>query len=106
RRIPMADFHRLPDDTAEQDTNLRPEELIVSIDLPASRYAAHSHYLKVRDRASYEFALVSVAAALELDNGVIRSARIALGGVAHKPWRAESAERLLTGQKAAPQVFE
>ncbi len=106
RRIPISDFHRLPDDTPERDTNLRPEELIVSIDLRASPYAAHSHYLKVRDRASYEFALVSVAAALELDNGVIRSARIAMGGVAHKPWRAESAERLLTGQKAGPQVFE
>jgi xanthine dehydrogenase YagS FAD-binding subunit len=106
RRIPIAEFHRLPGTTPEVDTNLKPEELIVSIDLPASPYAAHSHYLKVRDRASYEFALVSVAAALELDGGTIRTARIALGGIAHKPWRAESAEQLLIGQKAAPQLFE
>jgi xanthine dehydrogenase YagS FAD-binding subunit len=106
RRIRIADFHRLPGATPEVDTNLKPEELILSIDLPASPYATHSHYLKVRDRASYEFALVSVAAALELDGGTIRSARIALGGVAHKPWRAESAEKLLTGQKAEPKLFE
>lgn len=80
--------------------------MIVSIDLPPSPYAAHSHYLKVRDRASYEFALVSVAAALELDGVVVRSARIVLGGVAHKPWRAEAAEALLSGRKAESAVFE
>lgn len=107
RTIRMADFHRLPGDTPQVDTNLKPDELIVSIDLPPSPYAAHSHYLKVRDRASYEFALVSVAAALDLDNGgAIRSARIALGGVAHKPWRAEAAEKLLTGQKPTSSLFE
>src|SRR5579863_4542546 len=90
----------------EVETNLKPDELIISIDLPASPYAAHSHYLKVRDRASYEFALVSVAAALEVDGETIRSARIALGGVAHKPWRAESAEQLLVGKKLSADLFE
>ena len=106
RRIPFASFHRLPGETPEIDTNLKPGELIVSIDLPPSPYADHSRYVKVRDRRSYEFALVSAAAALEIDHGVIRSARIALGGVAHKPWRAEQAERLLTGKPAANEAFE
>ena len=106
RTMAIADFHRLPGTTPEIDTNLQPDELILSIDLPATPYAAHSHYLKIRDRASYEFALVSVAAALELEGNTIRSARIALGGVAHKPWRAEAAERSLVGQKATPQLFE
>jgi len=99
RRIAFADFHRLPGNTPEIDTNLKPGELIVSIDLPPNPYAAHSHYQKVRDRLSYEFALVSVAAALDLDGDSIRSARIALGGVAHKPWRALAAERSLNGRK-------
>jgi xanthine dehydrogenase YagS FAD-binding subunit len=98
RSIPIADFHRLPEQTPHLDTNLQPGELILSIDLPASPYAAHSHYLKVRDRSSYEFALVSVAAALELEGSRVRSARIVLGGVAHKPWRAEKAEARLAGQ--------
>jgi xanthine dehydrogenase YagS FAD-binding subunit len=106
RTIPFSEFHRLPGDTPQVDTNLKPGELILSVDLPPSRYGAHTHYLKVRDRASYEFALVSVAAALELDGGTIRSARIAMGGVAHKPWRAESAEKLLTGKKADAALFE
>ena len=105
RRIPIADFHRLPGDTPEIDTNLKPDELILSIDLPPSPYAGHSHYLKVRDRASYEFALVSVAAALDLDGRTIRSARIALGGVAHKPWRADEAEQCLAGKRPTPPVF-
>src|SRR6185312_6630913 len=78
RVIAMEDFHRLPGTTPHQDTNLRPDELITSIDLPPSLFAAHSHYIKVRDRASYEFALVSAAAALDLQSGTIRSARIAL----------------------------
>jgi xanthine dehydrogenase YagS FAD-binding subunit len=99
RRIPFADFHRLPGDTPAIDTTLAPGELITALDLPASPFAAHSHYLKVRDRASYAFALVSVAAALELRDGVVRSARIALGGVAHKPWRAVAAENALAGQR-------
>ncbi len=100
RAIPFPAFHRLPGTTPELDTNLKRDELILSIDLPATPYAAHQHYLKVRDRASYAFALVSVAAALELDGGTIKSARIALGGAAHKPWRATEAEQALTGKPA------
>src|ERR1700754_4551907 len=84
RRIAIADFHRLPGSTPERDTTLEADELIVAVDLPPSRFAAHAHYLKLRDRASYAFALVSVAAALDLDGDVVRDARIALGGVAHK----------------------
>jgi xanthine dehydrogenase YagS FAD-binding subunit len=106
RRIPIADFHRLPGSTPEIDTNLKPDELILSIDLPASPYASRSHYLKVRDRMSYEFALVSVAAALDLDGTTIRSARIALGGVAHKPWRVTAAEQMLIGKQLGPAIFE
>jgi xanthine dehydrogenase YagS FAD-binding subunit len=97
RQIAFKDFHRLPGDTPQRDTTLAPGELITAVDLPASPFAAHAHYLKVRDRASYAFALVSVAAALELRDGVVRNARIALGGVAHKPWRAAEAEAALTG---------
>jgi xanthine dehydrogenase YagS FAD-binding subunit len=99
RAIPFAEFHRLPGDTPQIDTNLAHGELIVAIDLPASPYAAASHYLKVRDRASYAFALVSVAAALDLHGDTVRSARIALGGVAHKPWRAHAAEAVLAGHR-------
>ncbi|SOZ20112.1 xanthine dehydrogenase, with FAD-binding domain [Cupriavidus taiwanensis] len=98
RRIPIGDFHRLPGDTPQCDTMLAPGELIVAIDLPPSPYAAHAHYLKVRDRSSFAFALVSVAAALELDGKLVRSARLALGGVAHKPWRVPAAERALAGR--------
>jgi xanthine dehydrogenase YagS FAD-binding subunit len=105
RQIPIADFHRLPGSTPEIDTNLKPDELILSIDLPQSPYAGHSHYLKVRDRASYEFALVSVAAGLELDSGAIRSARLVLGGVAHKPWRVTAAEQMLIGKPPGPALF-
>ena len=100
RMIAFADFHRLPGSSPQVDTNLRPDELILSIDLPNGPYADHSSYVKVRDRASYAFALVSTAAALELDGNTIRSARIALGGVAHKPWRSEAAESLLRGKAA------
>jgi len=105
RTIPIGDFHRLPGDRPEVDTNLQPGELILSIDLPPSRYGARYEYLKIRDRASYEFALVSVAAALEMDGNVIRNARIALGGVAHKPWRALEAEQMLTGKTMSVDVF-
>ena len=100
RNIPFAEFHRLPGNSPQVDTNLRPDELILSIDLPRSPYAEHSTYVKVRDRASYAFALVSAAAALEMEGGTIRSARLALGGVAHKPWRSEKAEALLAGKPA------
>lgn len=100
RMIAFADFHRLPGSSPQVDTNLRPDELILSIDLPNGPYADHSSYVKVRDRASYAFALVSTAAALELDGNTIRSARIALGGVAHKPWRSEAAGSQLRGKAA------
>ncbi len=106
RAVPIADFHRLPGDTPQTDTNLKPDELILSIDLPASPFAGHSHYLKVRDRASYDFALVSVAAALSLEGGNIRSARIVLGGVAHKPWRSAEAEQALVGKPLGLPAFE
>ena len=106
REIPMTDFHRLPGDTPERDTNLKPDELIIAVDLPAMPFATRSHYLKVRDRASYAFALVSVAAALDLDsNKTIKAARVALGGVAHKPWRAEKLENVLAGKKADENTF-
>jgi len=105
RTIAMKDFHRLPGTTPQIDTNLHPDELILSLDLPPSPYAQHSHYLKMRDRASYAFALVAVAAALELDGQNIRSARVVLGGVAHKPWRSEEAENTLKGKAMSPEVF-
>jgi xanthine dehydrogenase YagS FAD-binding subunit len=106
REIPFSDFHRLPGNTPERDTNLAPDELIIAVELPAMPFAVRSHYLKVRDRASYAFALVSVAAALDLDrNKKINAARLALGGVAHKPWRANTAERKLIGEKADEKIF-
>jgi xanthine dehydrogenase YagS FAD-binding subunit len=106
RDITFSDFHRLPGNTPERDTNLRPDELVVAVDLPAVPFARRSHYLKVRDRASYAFALVSVAAALDLDPAKrIKAARLALGGVAHKPWRANAAERKLIGQTADEKIF-
>ena len=99
RAIPMTVFHRLPGSEPQHDTTLAAGELILSVDLPAQAFARHAHYLKMRDRASYAFALVSVAAALDIDGGNVRQARIALGGVAHKPWRDLAAERLLVGQR-------
>ena len=102
----MADFHRLPGDTPHIDTNLRPGELITAVDLPALPFARRSTYLKVRDRNSYAFALVSVAAALDLgSDGKIRNARIALGGVAHKPWRIPQAEQSLSGKTPDEAAF-
>jgi xanthine dehydrogenase YagS FAD-binding subunit len=105
RAIPFAQFHRLPGDTPEVDTTLAHGELIESIDIPKSGLAAKSYYLKVRDRASYAFALVSVAAALETKGDTIREARVALGGVAHKPWRALEAEKALAGKPATEASF-
>ena len=105
RAIPFEQFHRLPGETPNVETNLQPNELIMAVDLPAIPFAQRSHYLKVRDRASYAFALVSVAAALEMEAGKIKSARLALGGVAHKPWRARKAEQALTGKTANEQTF-
>ena len=105
RTIPMVDFHRLPGDTPNIDTNLRNGELITAVDLPALPFARRSMYRKVRDRASYAFALVSVAAAVEVKDGVVKQARLALGGVAHKPWRAFAAERYLVGKTADEGTF-
>src|SRR5437763_9177372 len=105
REIPFADFHRLPGDTPNIETNLQPDELITAVDLPRISFARRSHYLKVRDRASYAFALVSVAAALDVQDGKINAARVALGGVAHKPWRAQKAEALLVGKTADEKTF-
>ena len=104
RTIPFDNFHRLAENTPQVDSNLLPGELITAIDLPDLSYSRRSHYLKVRDRNSYAFALVSVAAILDLTTqGNIREARIALGGVAHKPWRARITERSLIGHKLEPQ---
>jgi xanthine dehydrogenase YagS FAD-binding subunit len=105
RRVAFPDFHRLPGDTPERDTNLQPGELITAIELPAKGFAAHHTYLKIRDRLSYAFALVSVAAALEFEGDSIVEARLALGGVAHKPWRDPEAEAALRDQKPGPAVF-
>lgn len=98
RTVPVDAFHRLPGDRPQDDTVIEPGELITAVDLPPPRFGKHVHYLKVRDRASYAFALVSVAAALDIDGGVVRDARIVLGGVAHKPWRARPAEDALRGK--------
>jgi xanthine dehydrogenase YagS FAD-binding subunit len=106
RSIPFSEFHRLPGDTPEKDTNLAAGEIIVSVDLPESRFPQHFTYLKLRDRLSYAFALVSVAAALELDGDTVKTARLALGGVAHKPWRNREAEALLEGKPATRETFQ
>jgi xanthine dehydrogenase YagS FAD-binding subunit len=105
RTIPIDEFHRLPGDTPQRDTNLEHGELIEAIELPRSSFAKNSYYLKVRDRASYAFALVAVAAGLELDRGTIRQARVVLGSVAHKPWRSREAEAALAGKPASEESF-
>lgn len=105
RVIDFADFHRLPGDRPHEDTTLDHDEIITAVGLPAEGFAANHSYLKLRDRLSYAFALVSVAAALEMDGGRIRSARLALGGVAHKPWRNQAAEAMLAGQPATEASF-
>src|SRR6202000_3021192 len=101
RAIAIADFHRLPGTTPQLDTNLQPDELITAVELPAPKFAKHSYYLKVRDRQSYAFALVSVAAGLEIIGNTIHAAGLALGGVAHKPWHSLEAERSLAGALAS-----
>ncbi|WP_432251836.1 FAD binding domain-containing protein [Streptomyces sp. HNM1019] len=105
RRIPLTGLHRLPEDTPERDTVLEHGELITAVELPPPHAAARSRYRKVRDRASYAFALVSVAAALEVTEGAVRDVAIALGGVAHKPWRATTAEAMLRGAPATRESF-
>jgi len=106
RAIPMTEFHRLPGDTPEIDTTLARDEIITAVELPAPRFAQNYTYLKLRDRLSYAFALVSVAVGMELEGGVVRTARVALGGVAHKPWRVPEAEALLEGKAPGREAFE
>jgi xanthine dehydrogenase YagS FAD-binding subunit len=105
RTVPLTDLHRLPGDHPEIETVLRPGELITAVEVPPLGFAARSAYRKVRDRASYAFALVSVAAALDLDGDTVRDVRLALGGVATKPWRAWRAEDVLRGQPATTDSF-
>jgi xanthine dehydrogenase YagS FAD-binding subunit len=105
RSIAFADFHRLPGDRPHIDTNLAPTEIIVAVELPPQGFAANYSYLKIRDRLSYAFALVSVAAAMEIEGDRIKEARLALGGVAHKPWRRAEAEAALRGEAADRTIF-
>jgi xanthine dehydrogenase YagS FAD-binding subunit len=105
RSLPFADFHRLPGDTPQLDNNLLHGEIITSIDLPEKGFEKNYSYLKIRDRNSYAFALVSVATGLELEGNTIKEARIALGGLAHKPWRVTAAEDYLVGKTATRENF-
>jgi xanthine dehydrogenase YagS FAD-binding subunit len=106
RTIPIADFHRLPGDEPWRDNTVQPGELVTAIDLPVKGFPEYHTYIKLRDRTSYAFALVSVAAALEIENGHITEARIALGGVAHKPWRKSETEAMLVGQSVSGADFQ
>jgi xanthine dehydrogenase YagS FAD-binding subunit len=105
RRLAFGDFHRLPGDTPEKDSNLEAGELITAVEIPDGPFTKHVHYQKVRERASYAFALVSAAVALDIENNTIKAARLALGGVAHKPWRLPAAEQALVGQPATEASF-
>jgi xanthine dehydrogenase YagS FAD-binding subunit len=105
RKIPFGDFHRLPGDTPQQDNNLQQGELIIAVDIPFNQLSANTHYLKVRDRASYAFALVSVGAAMQIKGGNIADVRLAMGGVAHKPWRLKESEAWLKGKPATEENF-
>lgn len=105
RRIPFGEFHRLPGDRPELDTTLDPAELITAVEIPPLPFAVRSRYRKVRERASYAFALVSVAAAVDVRDGVVQDVRLALGGVAHRPYRARVAEAALRGQPATADRF-
>ncbi|MHC2016990.1 FAD binding domain-containing protein [Methylobacterium sp. CM6247] len=106
RTIPFGEFHRLPGDEPQRDTTLAADEIVLSVDLPAEDFGAHHTYLKLRDRLSYAFALVSVAAVMKRDGDTITEARFALGGVAHKPWRNAEAESSLKGKPATRETFE
>jgi xanthine dehydrogenase YagS FAD-binding subunit len=105
RKIPFADFHRLPGDAPEKDNTLQKGELITGVTISNNNFSSHSHYLKIRDRASYAFALVSVAAALDIKANTIQDVRLAMGGVAHKPWRLTEAEKMLKGKPATEANF-
>jgi xanthine dehydrogenase YagS FAD-binding subunit len=106
RTIPFADFHRLPGDEPQHDNTMSHGELLTAVELPPSDFGSHHTYLKLRDRLSYAFALVSVAVALKLEQGTITAARVALGGVAHKPWRDREAEKGLIGAAPSREVFQ
>jgi xanthine dehydrogenase YagS FAD-binding subunit len=105
REIPLTELHRLPGQEPQRDTTLEHAELITAVDLPPLGFSSNSRYRKVRERASYAFALVSVAAVLQVQDGVVRDVRIALGGVAHQPWRARKAEDALRGRPAREESF-
>jgi xanthine dehydrogenase YagS FAD-binding subunit len=105
RTIPFAEFHKLPGATPSVETALRPDELIMSVTLPPPKFAKNAYYLKARDRNSYAFALISVAAGLEMDGDHVRSAGLALGGVALRPWRNVEAEKVLVGKSASAETF-
>ncbi|MDB5007055.1 MAG: xanthine dehydrogenase YagS FAD-binding subunit [Mucilaginibacter sp.] len=106
RRIPFTEFHRLPGEHPDVDNTLAKDEMIIGVDIPDNNFAKNSYYLKVRDRQSYAFALVSVAAGLDISNGTIRQARLAMGGVAHKPWRLFEAEKFLVGKAVSEDSFK
>jgi xanthine dehydrogenase YagS FAD-binding subunit len=105
RSIAFDDFHRLPGDAPHLDTNLRPDEIITAVELPPQGFSSNYTYLKIRDRLSYAFALVSIAVGLEMEGGTIKEARLALGGVAHKPWRDREAEAQLRGTSPTQDNF-
>lgn len=105
RRIPFEEFHRLPGNQPEKDNTLQNNEMIISVEIPDNAFSKNSHYMKIRDRASYAFALLSVAAALNMDGKMIKDARLAMGGVAHKPWRLKEAEKALVGKPATEETF-
>jgi xanthine dehydrogenase YagS FAD-binding subunit len=106
RRIAFADFHRLPGNTPQKDNILEKTELITGIEIAPALFGKHVHYLKIRDRSSYAFALVSVAAALQIENNTIRDARLVMGGVAHKPWKLFSVENYLKGKSLSAAIFK
>lgn len=106
RKIPISEFHRLPGAHPELDTTLDRKEIITGLVIPDNNFAAHTTYLKVRDRTSYAFALISVAVGLDLEGGIIRDVRLAMGGVAHKPWRLKEAEQMLKGKTASVENFK
>lgn len=106
RQIPFGEFHRLPGDQPQKDNTLERGELILGLDIPTNNYKKHVHYLKVRDRASYAFALVSVAVAAEMQGNNIQNIALAMGGVAHKPWRLSETEKFLKGKSATEKVFQ
>lgn len=106
RQLLFTDFHRLPGDHPEKDNNLGKDELITTVEIPDNHFAKNINYLKVRDRSSYAFALVSVAAALNIENNTIKEARLAMGGVAHKPWRLTEAEKALIGKPVSEESFK